>query len=204
VLEILNISCSRGDRVLFHHLSFTLTAGELLHITGRNGSGKTTLLRTICTLTRPLEGQIKLRGVDVHALGDDYRSQIAYVGHLNGIQGELTPFENLRISADAEGTDEPLRIETTLVRLQLDAYRYFPAKVLSQGQKRRLALARLLLLNRPLWVLDEPFSALDVESVTIMGGLLADHLRRGGMVLLTSHHEHNIEGSKCRELSLDS
>ncbi len=203
MLEVINLSCARGDRTLFHGLSFALRAGELLHVTGPNGCGKTTLLRTLCGLTRPLEGEIRWGGNNVRRLGDDYRAQLAYVGHLNGIQGELTPPENLHSVGDLGGKIEADTIDATLARLALDPYHDFPAKILSQGQKRRLALARLLVLKRPLWVLDEPLAALDLRSVEIINGVLSEHLERGGLAVLTSHQPLNIEIRALRTLSLE-
>ena len=204
ILDVVNLSCARGDRTLFRGLSFALAPGELLHVTGRNGSGKTTLLRTLCALTRPFEGEIRWGGASVRALGDEYRAQLAYVGHLNGIQGELTPPENLRASAELAGGANGDRIDAALERVALEAYDEFPAKILSQGQKRRLALARLLVVARPLWVLDEPLSALDVHSVEVMTGVLAAHLNGGGMIILTSHQALDVEARTLRMLSLDS
>jgi heme exporter protein A len=204
LLDVSNLSCARGDRTLFRGLSFALGAGELLHVTGRNGSGKTTLLRTLCGLTRALEGEIRWGGANVRTLGDEYRAQLAYVGHLNGIQGELTPPENLRASVEWAGGASHERIEAALERVALEAYHEFPAKILSQGQKRRLALARLLVMARPLWVLDEPLSALDVHSVEVMTGVLAAHLNGGGMIVLTSHQALDVEARTLRMLSLDS
>jgi len=204
VLETVNLSCARGDRTLFRELSFLLHPGELLHITGSNGAGKTTLLRTLCTLTRPAEGEIRWSGRDVRVLGDEYRARLSYVGHLNAIQGELSPPENLRACAEFAGGADATRIDTALTRLSLDAYHDFPAKILSQGQKRRLALARLLILDRPLWVLDEPFAALDVRSVEIVTDILAEHVEHDGLAIITSHQALDIGSNRMRTLNLES
>jgi heme exporter protein A len=204
LLDAVDLSCARGDRTLFRGLSFRLQPGELLHVTGRNGSGKTTLLRTLCGLTRPLEGTIRWSGTDTRKLGDEYRAQIAYVGHLNGTQGDLTPPENLRSCAELAGGADAARITSALERVALDEYYDFPAKILSQGQRRRLALARLLVLERPLWVLDEPFAALDVDSVGVITNILSERIRRGGMVILTSHQTLGIDAGALHTLSLDS
>lgn len=203
MLEAVNLSCARGDRILFRGVSFRLNPGELLHVTGHNGSGKTTLLRTLCGLTRAIEGHTTWDGIDARALGDEYRAKFAYVGHLNGIQGELTVFENLRVIATlAEGAHNAL-IDSTLKQVALDAYRDFPAKILSQGQKRRLALARVWILNRPLWILDEPLTALDTRSIELVLGQLRAHVARGGAIIVTSHQTLNALPAH-RTLSLDS
>ena len=189
--------------MLFRDLSFRVNAGELLHVAGRNGSGKTTLLRTLCGLTRAPEGYIKWNGVDVRALGDEYRAKLAYVGHLNGIQGELTALENLRTAAALANGTAGGRATSALECVALEAYRDFPAKILSQGQKRRLALARLLVLDRPLWILDEPLTALDTASIEIVTEQLGSHLRRGGAAVITSHQTLDTLPSHSA-LNLDS
>lgn len=204
MLEVIDLECVRGDRPLFTHLSFRLNPGELLHVTGANGSGKTTLLRTLCGLTRPAAGEIRWQGSTIHEIGDDYRGQLAYVGHSNGIQGDLTPEENLRAAAGLSGSPDTDRIVKTLERLGLLAYLRFPAKILSQGQKRRLALARLSVQQKPLWILDEPLSALDVDSVALMTEILLEHLASDGLIVLTSHQEIAMETKTVRQISLDS
>lgn len=204
MLEAVNLECVRGDRSLFRPLSFTLRPGGLLHLLGRNGAGKTTLLRALCDLTHPAAGMIRWDGADVRELGEDFRRVLAYVGHTNGLHGELTPVENLRLdpALDGQATDEVAG--DALGRLGLSAFRGFPSKVLSQGQKRRLALARLLLGRRPLWILDEPFSALDVASVETMMGVLVEHLKTGGMIVLTSHQELELDIDSLLHLHLDA
>jgi heme exporter protein A len=204
LLEVIELECVRGDRPLFSNLSFRLKPGELMHVTGVNGSGKTTLLRTLCGLTRPQTGNILWNGSPIHTLGDDYRSQLAYVGHSNGIQGELTPVENLRASACLGGSADADRIADVLVRLGLAAYHHFPSKILSQGQKRRLALARLALQQKPLWILDEPLSALDVDSVALMTEILLEHLAQNGMIIMTSHQEVDVETKTVLQIQLDA
>ena len=203
MLEAVDLECVRGDRPLFSHLSFRLKPGELMHITGVNGSGKTTLLRTLCGLTHAATGSVLWHGSTIQELGDDYRSQLAYVGHSNGIQGELTAEENLRAAACLGTAAETTRIPETLERLGLAPYRHFPSKVLSQGQKRRLALARLVILRKSLWILDEPLSALDVNSVVLMTEILMEHLARDGMIIMTSHQEIGVETKIMLQLKLD-
>jgi len=204
LLEAVDLECVRGDRPLFSHFSFGLAPGELLHVRGRNGSGKTTLLRTLCGLTHPAAGAVRWNGADINALGDEYRDQLSYIGHSNGIQGELTPEENLRVDVTLSGNSDAEIIRATLERLGLAPYLHFPSKVLSQGQKRRLALARLFVQKKSLWILDEPLSALDVSSVALMTELLVDHLERGGMIVMTSHQEIEVETkSVLKTIKLD-
>lgn len=193
MLEAVDLECVRGDRPLFSHLSFSLKPGELLHVTGANGTGKTTLLRTLCGLTRAHAGEIRWRGNAIQKLGDDYHSDLAYIGHANGIQGDLSPLENLGVAASLGGNAHDEQILATLERLGLAAFRHFPSKILSQGQKRRLALARLLVEHKPLWILDEPLSGLDVDSVALMTTILIEHLSRGGLIIITSHQEIDVE-----------
>ncbi len=203
MLDVTNLECVRGDRPLFSRLSFQLKPGEMLHVTGKNGSGKTTLLRTLCGLTQAVTGEIRWQGCAIHELGDEYRRHISYVGHSNGIQGELTPEENLRAAGCLSGKSHATLIKDTLQRLGLAAYRYFPAKILSQGQKRRLALARLVIQKKPLWILDEPLSALDVNSVDLMTELLTEHLAKEGLIILTSHQKVDIAKKKINRVQLD-
>ena len=203
MLEAVDLECVRGDRPLFSHLSFRLKPGELMHVTGVNGSGKTTLLRTLCGLTHAATGEVRWNGSTIHELGDDYRSQLAHVGHSNGIQGELTAEENLRAAACLGTAADTTRIQETLERLGLAPYRHFPSKVLSQGQKRRLALARLAILRKSLWILDEPLSALDVNSVVLMTEILMEHLARDGLIIMTSHQEIGVETKTMLQLQLD-
>ena len=221
-LEISELSCARGDRTLFEGFGARVSGGDLLYIAGSNGSGKTTLLRTVCGLARPAFGDIRWDGRSTHALGDEFRRHLSYVGHLDGVQGELTLVENLRAyrcaaggaafpsplplsrgerGTDASGTASP---EEILDRLGLAPYRSFPAKILSQGQRRRLALARLLVSEKPLWILDEPFTALDVRSCRLISDLLAQHLARGGMALISSHQQFDIAGVTYHRIDLDS
>lgn len=202
-LDLIDIGCARGDRPLFVGVNQHVAAGELLHVAGSNGSGKTTLLRTVCGLSRPAEGEIRWRSVSIRKLGDEYRQDLAYLGHKDGIQGELTPTENLWNLACTMERVMPDAIAHALERLGLAAYRAFPAKILSQGQKRRLALARLLVLSKPLWILDEPFTALDVASCQLITEILSDHLKRGGTAIISSHQAFDVPTATLKRIDLD-
>ncbi len=202
MLDVANLACSRGDRPLFRNLSFRLEPGQLLHVQGPNGSGKTTLLRTLCGLTQPTAGEIRWRG---RATSEDraaWLGDLAYVGHANALHGDLTGGENLRFEAClSEG--RPGDASATLAELGLGRTAGLPVKLLSQGQKRRTALARLFAQHKRLWILDEPLSALDVRSCENLLGLFARHLERGGLIVLTSHQELRLAPWPVLELSLE-
>ena len=203
MLEIVNLACSRGDRQLFTGLNFSLDTGSLLYVRGRNGSGKTTLLRTLCGLFLQDEGEIRWGGKDVSDLDEEYTKEVVYLGHLNGIKSDLTGLENLRISTVLDGdevTEE--QIEAALAKMGLAGFEDLPTKVLSQGQKRRVALARLLLNDSKLWILDEPFTALDVAAVDLLQSVIAEHVGNGGMVILTTHQEVALTSGQVQQLEL--
>ena len=192
----------RGERRIFGGVGFSLSAGELLHVVGRNGSGKTSLLRMLCGLLQPAEGEIRWDGEPTRHLGDEYLAAIAYVGHLNGIKDELTALENLRFHAGIEGTAPDGAGRSALEQVGLGECADFPARWLSQGQRRRLALARLQAVPRRLWILDEPFTGLDKASVGMLLGLLERHLGDRGLVVLTSHQDMALARATVRELHL--
>lgn len=195
-LEADNLCCVRGDRRLFAGVGFALEAGELLHVTGPNGAGKTTLLRMVCGLVRPEAGEVRWGGRPIGALGEEYLGRLTYLGHLNAIKDDLTARENLRAAAALAGADaSEARLEGALDRLGVKPHADLPVKVLSQGQKRRAALARLLVSECPLWVLDEPFTALDRAAVETLREAIGAHLEAGGMALLTTHQEVPIAGT---------
>ena len=201
MLEVVNLACARGDRPLFRDLSFSLKPGELLHVRGENGSGKTTLLRTLCGLSQPAAGEIRWDGQTIREQPETYREQICYIGHGNAIHGDLSPIENLQFEA-CLGAENRIEAKPALESLGLGRVASLPAKLLSQGQKRRVALARLAVLNRTLWVLDEPFTALDVRAVDRLLATLGLHLGRGGLCILTSHQEVTVADWPLRTLTL--
>ena len=203
MLEVVDLSCRRGDRLLFSGLSFSLEAGTLLHVRGRNGCGKTTLLRTLCGLLTPETGDILWQGEEVGRLGEDFHRDTLYFGHLNGIKSDLTAMENLRVAAvlDGDRVTEAAILEA-LEEMGLAGCEDLPTKVLSQGQKKRVALARLLLSRAPLWILDEPFTALDVDAVDRLQRRIADHVARDGLVILTTHQEVPLTSGQIHRLHL--
>lgn len=191
--------------MLFSKLSFSVSAGTLLHVHGPNGSGKTTLLRALCGMGLPLEGQVSWDGRPIREAGEDYRRELLYIGHLNGLKDTLTGEENLRFSANLAGASlDPDQARQALERMGLKACWDLPVKAMSQGQKRRTALARLLVSQARLWILDEPFTALDVAAVGELSGTVSHHVETGGMVILTTHQEVEIQTGKIQHLHLDS
>ena len=203
MLETTRLDCVRGERHLFRALSFRLMPGELLSLQGRNGSGKTSLLRMLCGLLPPAGGEIRWRNEPIGKLGEDYRRELCFLGHQNAIKEELTPLENLMASARLadETLDEGAALDA-LETLGLAGREDLACRYLSQGQKRRVALSRLVHEKRALWVLDEPFVALDVAAVAWLAGLIGGHLQRGGMAVLTTHQAVDIPAGTVRELKL--
>ena len=203
MLDIIKLTCVRGDKQLFSELSFSVAPGTLLFVHGPNGSGKTTLLRTLCGLTMEEEGEIHWNKESVKSLREDYLRNVSYFGHLNGLKDELTGLENMRISTQLAGVEvSDDEISDVFARLGVEVCQDLPTKVLSQGQKKRTALARFLLLKTKLWILDEPFTALDVKAVDLLQTVIGDHVRNDGMVILTTHQEVNLEGVKVEHLHL--
>jgi len=203
MLEAKDLECVRGDRRLFRDLSLRLTAGELLHIHGHNGSGKSTLLRTLCGLFQPTRGEVSWNGAPINTLREEFGKEVLYIGHKPGIKDDLTALENLDIASKLDG--ESLSEEQAwqaLDQMGLRGFEDLPSKHLSQGQKRRVALARLLVSKARLWVLDEPFSALDKSAVAALQEVISSHLRAGGMVVLTTHQEVALTQGEVKQLRL--
>ena len=203
MLEVRNLACSRGDHRLFSGLNFTLDLGQIMQVQGVNGSGKTSLLRTLCGFLMPDEGDIVWRGEDIRDLDEDYYAEMLYLGHLNAIKDELSALENLRISSGLAGIEiDEKEALAALRRMGLRGRELLPTKVLSQGQRRRVALARMLVSDARLWVLDEPLTALDVGAVALIQELIAEHLSRQGMVIFTTHQPLRVAGVEMMHLDL--
>ena len=203
VLEVFDLECIRGDRRLFAPVRFRLHAGELLHLRGDNGSGKTSLLYMLCGLLPPMGGQIHWRGQSIGKLGEDYRRELFFLGHHNAIKDELTPLENLLVSARlAEVSLDNSQAFAALEELGLAGHEDIPCHYLSQGQKRRLALARLVNEQRPLWLLDEPFVTLDSATTGRVAQLIDAHLQQGGLAIVTNHQDIELTARAVHELTL--
>ena len=205
-LEAVDLHCTRGERTLFKGLAFTLRGGELLRIVGANGSGKTSLLRIACGLLEPTSGMVRWGGEDVRRLQEEFWSRLVYIGHANALKDDLTAAENLRVASTlAEIRVPDAQIEEALSRLGLIGFEHLPVRTLSQGQRRRVALARLALSQAmPLWVLDEPFTALDAAAMNCVQDLIGEHVSRGSSVMYTTHHEASIAAAVSHRIDLNS
>ncbi|MGD2118021.1 MAG: cytochrome c biogenesis heme-transporting ATPase CcmA [Chromatiales bacterium] len=203
MLTVSELECVRGDRRLFSGIGFSLEPGELLHLHGHNGSGKTTLLRTLSSLVLPASGEINWNGQNIRDLGEDYTRHVMYIGHKNGIKDDLTALENLQVSSVLDGVDisEQAAWEA-LARIGLKGFEDLPTKVLSQGQKRRVAMARLLVCETRLWILDEPFVALDKAAVQLLQDVIRQHIANGGMAILTTHQDVPLTTGTLKQLEL--
>jgi heme exporter protein A len=203
MLTVSSLECIRGERRLFSNLNFSVDPGELLLIEGPNGSGKTSLLRIVCGLLSPEQGEIRWRDQTTKELAEDYFKDVLYLGHAAAIKEELSAIENLGIACALAGEPQDLAaIRAALARLGLAGREHLPTKYLSQGQRRRVALSRLLLSRRKLWILDEPFVALDAAAVALLSEIITTHLDGGGVVLLTSHQEVELRAANMRRLRL--
>jgi len=196
-----DLCCERDDRTLFSQLNFKLHPGETLLLQGRNGSGKTTLLRQLCGLRLPDDGRVMWDDTDINTLGTDFYRHMGYVGHRNGTKQDLTALENLALAQAFYGANGH-SLDAALEKVGLYGYEDSLTRTLSAGQQRRLALARLLVMGTRLWILDEPFTSLDVHSIETIEGLFESHTAAGGMLEVTSHHAINMNESAVQRIDL--
>ena len=203
MLEAHDLTARRGDVLLFQRLRLRLDPGRALLVTGRNGSGKTTLLRMLAGLTLPTEGRVTWRGESVTPHANALRPCCVYAGHHAALKDELTVEENLRSLAELAGA-RPSDDDVTraLGAAGLNEQRPLPARVLSQGQRRRIGLARLSLLPRPLWLLDEPATALDKAGLAVLAELVVERLRDGGAVVAATHQPLDLPADRCDRVEL--
>jgi heme exporter protein A len=201
LLETRDLSCMRNDRLLFEALEIRLQAGQMLVVEGPNGCGKTSLLRILTGLRLADHGTVLWRGEPIDRLTGDYYEQVNYVGHHDGVKHDLSCLENLRL-ARAMGVPSSLELDEVLERVNLYAYGETDAGSLSAGQKRRLALARLLATEAGLWILDEPFTSLDKDSMAMFAGIFEAHLQQQGAIVMTSHHDISLPTQSLQRLRL--
>src|ERR1700735_1934396 len=179
----------RGDRHVLKGVSLELERTQLMHVSGPNGTGKTTLLRVICGLLRPEQGKVSWRGRPISAVRDDYQANLAYASHEPALKGDLTALENLRFAVGLKRRVSPGELRASLEQTGVGACADLPARVLSAGQRRRVAMARVLAMNAPLWLLDEPFTNLDAAGTGLLMSLLQSHAQGGGSALVVAHQE---------------
>ncbi len=205
MLEARELEATRGNVTLFSGLGFALVPGALLRVTGANGRGKTTLLRALCGLVLPTAGEVRWKGENIRALREEYWANLLYIGHANALKDDLTPEENLAFSCGIGGlTVSSAQARAALARFGLAGREQMPVRALSQGQRRRAALARLAVGEAlPLWILDEPFAALDAAGIELVQSLVGAHLARGGMAVLTTHQEARIAAPSVTDINLD-
>ncbi|CNJ12859.1 cytochrome c biogenesis heme-transporting ATPase CcmA [Yersinia mollaretii] len=202
MLEAKDLTCIRDERRLFQRLSFGVAAGEIVQVEGQNGAGKTSLLRILAGLADADEGQVSWQGENIRRDRARYHQDLLYLGHQPGIKSVLTPFENLAFYQSVFQKVDSAAIWQALALVGLVGYEDLPVSQLSAGQQRRVALARLWLSQSPLWILDEPLTAIDKQGVGTLLALFVEHAAKGGMVLLTTHQDLDAVGQQVRKIRL--
>jgi len=209
MLEVRHLECVRGDRTLFRGLSFSVAPTQLLHLAGANGSGKTSLLRILCGLLSPASGEVCWDGQPIARLREEYAARLLYIGHANALKDELTALENLEIGGTLAGRRCTQKAALrALDELGVRRCAHLPVRTLSQGQRRRVSLARLALVQdktgqASLWVLDEPFAALDTAAVAHLEQLIVTHVTEGGMAVLTTHQPLGVTTAGMFRIDLE-
>ena len=191
----------RGDRHVLRGISLDVHRGELMHVSGPNGTGKTTLLRVVSGLLRPEKGSVAWQGRSIAAAAAEYQDALAYASHEPALKGDLTALENLRFTVGLKRRVTAAELRSSLERTGVANCADLPARVLSAGQRRRVAMARVLAFRADLWLLDEPFTNLDGSGSSLLSALLAEHVGQGGLALVVAHHELNV-AAQTRKLEL--
>lgn len=205
LLQVMDLAGSRGERQLFKGLNLSLQPGQVVWLRGRNGRGKTTLLRMLAGLASAAHGQIAVMGQTLAGAAPELRARLGYIAHANALKDDLTAAEALSFLASLSGhAAQPSDVLAALKQLGIASRAQAPVRTLSQGQRRRVALSRLALPAQPrVWLLDEPFDALDDRGIDVLNRLLADHASRGGAILLTSHQALSLHAPTPDVLNLD-
>lgn len=205
-LQAHQLACTRGERQLFSDINFEINAGDAMRVAGANGSGKTSLLRMLCGLAFPAAGEVRWHGRNIRAVREEFGSQLIYLGHANGVKDDLAAWENIVVASTLSGNPVSRNeAYAALEQLGLARAADLPTQALSQGQRKRVALARLQVgqgMKAPLWILDEPFTALDQNAVAQLCGTLNQHLAHGGMVIYTTHQEIDLSAQRLLRLDL--
>jgi len=201
-LHLKSVSCTRGYRDLFTDLDFKLCPGQVLRVEGKNGSGKTSLLRIMAGLAQPLEGEVLWQGRKIHHAESDYFQNLLFLGHRAAIKFELSPIENLCMAKSLYGSKTENGLEEALYQVGLYGFEDIPCARLSAGQKRRVALAQLFLTRAKCWILDEPYTSLDVAAVALLEKLFTQHIDDGGMLVITSHQPVTLQAGEQHRLVL--
>lgn len=201
MLSAKSVTCIRESRILFEDLSFEINSGEIVQIEGPNGAGKTSLLRIIAGLSQPYSGEVLFKQTSITTNRENYFSQMTYLGHTPGIKGEMTAQENLEFYLSLHELNKKTA-EETLAKVNLLGFEDAPAANLSAGQHRRIALARLWQSKSPIWILDEPFTAIDKQGVKNLEALFLQHTEQGGSVILTTHQDLVLPKDKIKTISL--
>ena len=196
-----NLTCIREERILFDQLNFAINAGDIVQIEGQNGAGKTSLLRILAGLSSPYSGNVLFNHLPIAKCREEFHASLTFIGHQPGIKGEMTAQENLEFYLALHGLS-PEEAEATLAKVNLLAFEDSLASHLSAGQHRRIALARLWQSKTPIWILDEPFTAIDKQGVKNLEALFVEHVNNGGCVILTSHQDLTIDEREIRRIKL--
>lgn len=202
LLRINQLTCIREERILFDRLSFDVHAGSLIQIEGANGTGKTSLLRLLAGLSLPYEGDVQHNGLPITQCREEYYQDLTFIGHLAGVKGELSALQNLSFNLAIQG-DRLTNIEQAIDGVSLAGFEDANASHLSAGQNRRIALARLWQSTSKLWILDEPFTAIDKAGVATLEVLFLAHINQGGAIIFTSHQELQIANQKITRINLE-
>jgi heme exporter protein A len=202
-LSVEKVHVWRGDRHVLQGLSVQINPRELLHISGPNGTGKTTLLRVVSGLLRPEQGSVTWRGQSIAAIRTDYQAALAYASHEPALKGDLTALENLRFAVGLKRRTTADDLRAALARTGVAGCADLPARVLSAGQRRRVAMARVLAMRATIWLLDEPYTNLDVAGAELISELLQTHVAGGGLAMVVAHQQLGVS-CQVRRMELHS